>query len=165
MKRIKTWFSHRKMNFYHFRYNARIAWYFFKRIIKYGYSGNYTALKIDLEIIKEGLGENRVKEKQEIDTFLRLFNKVHNEDYIFEHIDILEKEYNCDDLFDVKFVKNESPSKTYSLVFNYEEILKGEELDKFAAKLNELEKIGEEKQKKAKRILYKYYFTKSDNWW
>lgn len=162
--KIKNLIKFRKHYFYDYKYRVSMGWYFFKYILKNDYQVGLTALKAELEYRKSQLYNNRTKEKEEIDTFIKLLEKVENEDYKIEYFDILEKKYG-EGVSDFEFVPTDETKQWFTMITPFEESLSEEELEKYLEEKRLLIQKCEEKHQKAKRILWKYYAEKNQTWW
>lgn len=165
IKKVKNLIEFRDHYYYDFKYRVKMALYFFKYIWKNNYQVGLTPLKAELEYRKSHLlYPNRTKEIEEINTCIRLLEKVENEDYKLEYFDIIQQKYG-EDVFEFEFVPTDATNKFFRMVYPFQENLSEKELETFLQEKKLLMKRFEEKHNKAKRILWKYYSEKVESWW
>lgn len=105
-----------------------------------------------------------------IRTVIKLMDKVYNDEYGMEYIDILKKKYG-DDVLEMIFTElkeetfnpfSNKKEKLYGMKFKYETWDNCEEIDKDK---DDLFIASHEKQKKAHRILWKLIEKDIQSWW
>jgi hypothetical protein len=96
-----------------------------------------------------------------LETYIKLYKKVKNEDYLINYFDIVKDIYKDENLFEMIF-ESKNGENTYSMKMAYEDYPNVDDIKKDISLYREKGKI---KHEKAEKILTKYWLRYRCQWW